>query len=122
LRPGGRVGLTDVVVERTLPAELAGVAGWLACIADALPAWGYVSLLEEAGLRVRRAERRDAALERMIDQIEARLRVLGMTASDRLAEAGVDADAALPYLESARRALVEGRVGYVLVTAEKPPA
>ncbi|MDA2813192.1 methyltransferase domain-containing protein [Nocardiopsis sp. RSe5-2] len=120
LRPGGRLGVTDVVVEGGLPRELAGIAGWIACIADALPTAGYLELLEGAGLRVGLVERRDAALERMIDRIEARLRVLAMTAPDRLAEAGVDAGAVAPYLEAARRAVGEGRVGYALFFAEKP--
>ncbi|GAA3742785.1 hypothetical protein HDA32_003242 [Spinactinospora alkalitolerans] len=121
LRPGGRVGITDVTVSPGgLPDELAGIAGWVACIADARPAADYGRLLEGAGLRPIREERHDAAVARMIDQIDARMRVLAMTAPDRLSAAGVVPDAVGPYLEAARRAVEEGAIGYALLVAEKP--
>ncbi|WP_017597501.1 class I SAM-dependent methyltransferase, partial [Nocardiopsis lucentensis] len=104
LRPGGRVGITDVTVAGGgLPDELAGIAGWVACVADALPADAYAELLRAAGLRLLRAEPHDGALVRMIDRIDARIRLLSMTAPARLAEVGVDADALAPYLTAARR-------------------
>ncbi|WP_159943353.1 MULTISPECIES: class I SAM-dependent methyltransferase [unclassified Nocardiopsis] len=121
LRPGGRVGITDVTVaEGGLPEELAGIAGWVSCIADARSEEGYRALLEQAGLRVRRAERHVTAIARMVEQIDARLRLLGMTAPERLAEAGVDARALTPYLEAARAAVADGTVGYSLLLADKP--
>jgi arsenite methyltransferase len=121
LRPGGRVGITDVTVAGGgLPEELAGIAGWAACIADARSVDGYRELLETSGLRVRLIERHDAAVARMIDQIDARLRLLAMTASERLAQAGVDVRAVEPYLTAARRAVADGVIGYALLVAEKP--
>ncbi|WP_197285869.1 class I SAM-dependent methyltransferase [Nocardiopsis sp. NRRL B-16309] len=123
LRPGGRVGITDVTVaESGLPEELSGLAGWVACVADARPVTDYAALLAEAGLLTVATERHDGALARMIDQIEARVRLLSMTAPERLAQAGVDADALAPYLEAARRAVADGRIGYALIVARKPDA
>src|SRR5262249_42577689 len=121
LRPGGRVGITDVAVADTgLPEELTTLAAWVACIADARPVREYIGILADAGLRTMRTEAHDDALARMIDQIEARLGVLRMTAADRLAEAGVDVDAVLRYTALARRAVTAGLLGYVLLVAEKP--
>ena len=38
LKPGGRVGITDVALEPTrLDAELRSLAGWVSCLADARP-------------------------------------------------------------------------------------
>ncbi|WP_415840198.1 SAM-dependent methyltransferase, partial [Nocardiopsis gilva] len=120
LRPGGRVGITDVTLApHGLPEELAGIAGWVACIADARPAEEYGALLRDAGLRPVRMERHDAAVGRMIDQIDARMAVLRMTAPDRLSTAGVDPGAVTPYLRAARRAVDEGVIGYTLIVAEK---
>lgn len=121
LRPGGKVGITDVVVaERGLPAELTTLAAWVACIADARTIDRYTGLLAEAGLVTRHVEGHDDALARMVDQIQARVRVLRMTAADRLAGAGVDVDAVLRYAALARQAVADGLIGYRLLVAEKP--
>jgi ubiquinone/menaquinone biosynthesis C-methylase UbiE len=121
LRPGGRVGITDVTVAETgLPGELTTLAAWVACIADARSTRQYSEILAGAGLRTVRTETHDHAIARMIDQIEARLAVLRMTAADRLTAAGVDVDAVLRYTTLARQAVADGLVGYALLVAEKP--
>ncbi|MFB9924129.1 class I SAM-dependent methyltransferase [Amycolatopsis halotolerans] len=121
LRSGGRVGITDVTVaEGGLPGELRTVAAWVACIADARPLGEYAAILEQAGLSVVHTEVHDEAIARMIDEIDARLRVLRMTASARLAEAGVEVDAVLRYAALAKRAVADGLIGYALLVAEKP--
>lgn len=121
LRPGGRVGITDVVLtERGLPAELTTLAAWVACIADARPIAGYVDILAAAGLATSHVEEHDEALTRMIEQIDARVRVLRMTASGRLAVAGVDVAAVLRYTALAKQAVADGLIGYRLLIAEKP--
>ena len=121
LRPGGRIGITDVTVAETgLPPRLTTLSAWLACIADARPLRQYTEILAGAGLRQVHTERHDEAIARMIDHIEARLRVLRMTAVDRLTEAGVDVDAVLRHTALARQAVADGLVGYALLIAEKP--
>ncbi|WP_051791012.1 class I SAM-dependent methyltransferase [Amycolatopsis jejuensis] len=121
LRSGGRMGITDVTVaEGGLPGELRTVAAWVACIADARPLGEYAAILERAGLRVVHTEVHDEAIARMIDEIDARLRVLRMTASARLAEAGVEVEAVLRYAALAKRAVADGLIGYALLVAEKP--
>ncbi|WP_199431160.1 class I SAM-dependent methyltransferase [Qaidamihabitans albus] len=120
LRPGGRVGITDVTIAgHGLPQELTTLTAWVACIADARPLDEYVALLEAAGLRAVHTEHHDEALIRMIDEIEARLRLLRMTAPRRLADAGVDVDAVLRHTTLAREAVTDGVLGYALLIAEK---
>jgi hypothetical protein len=121
LRPGGRIGITDVVVaEQGLPAELTTLAAWVACIADARPLAGYVDILATAGLVTSHVEEHDGALARMIEQIEGRVRLLRMTAADRLAAAGIDAQAVLRYTGLAKQAVADEVIGYRLLIAEKP--
>lgn len=119
LRPGGRVGITDVTVTGELPPELTTLTAWVACIADARPLQEYSVILAAAGLRTVRSESHDGALARMIDEIEARLRLLRMTSPDRLAHAGVDVDAVLRYTTLAKQAVSGGLIGYALLIAEK---
>ncbi|WP_244422566.1 class I SAM-dependent methyltransferase [Ktedonobacter racemifer] len=52
LRPGGRVGLSDLTRKGDIPADLQGLLAWIACIADAQPLEDYVHYLTEAGLTV----------------------------------------------------------------------
>jgi len=50
LRPGGRIGITDVVAEdRLTPAERAERGGWAGCIAGALSVGEYEAFLAGAG-------------------------------------------------------------------------
>ncbi|MCQ6556841.1 methyltransferase domain-containing protein [Streptomyces sp. C10-9-1] len=123
LEPGGRLGITDVTADTDrLPPELRGLSARTACIADARPAEEYAEILAAAGLRVLTLERHDQAMIRMIDQIQARLSLLRITAPARLAEAGMDLDAAPAVLDAARAAVTDGVLGYALLTAVKSPA
>ncbi|MBC2905524.1 class I SAM-dependent methyltransferase [Streptomyces cupreus] len=120
LKPGGRLGITDVTADPDrLPPELTGLAASIACVADARPLEEYAEILAAAGLRTLRTERHDQAMTRMIDQIEARLNLLRMTAAGRLAEAGVDLEAAPAVLAAARTAVADKTLGYALLIAEK---
>ena len=121
LRPGGRLGITDVTVDPArLPAELSGLAVWIACIADARPVPEYARILTAAGLAVTHTERHDPAIAAMVDQIEARLTLVRMTARDRAEALGVDFARAPTVLAAARAAITDQIIGYALLTAEKP--
>jgi len=119
LAPGGRVGITDMVLEPAMLSDgLRTLTGWVACLADAQPLEVYAEILEDAGLVVDMTERHDETVTTMIDQIDARLRVLRMTgAHDGL---GLDMSLALDLLAEARAAVETGTVGYALLGAHKP--
>jgi hypothetical protein len=120
LRPGGRLEITDVTVEPDrLNAELRGLAGWVACIADARPVEGYAGILASAGLALTCTESHDDALGEMIEAIETRLRALRLLAVTLPALSGVDFGKALEMTALAARAVAEGCAGYVLLIAEK---
>ncbi|MFN3973880.1 MAG: arsenite methyltransferase [Dehalococcoidia bacterium] len=62
LRPGGRAYISDMVAWQALPEAVRhDLASWSACIAGAEPAERYLALMEEAGLRVHRAEPKGTA-------------------------------------------------------------
>jgi arsenite methyltransferase len=119
LRPGGRLGITDVALDPTrLDEELKSMAGWVSCLADARPLEEYVRLLEGEGLRVTLTEDHDDALARMIDQIDARLVAFRMAKVAALES--IDFDGARSKVAAAGRAVEAGIAGYKLLVAEKP--
>ena len=121
LKPGALLGITDVTVDPgRLPPELTGLGAWIACVADARPVDEYAAILTAAGLHVTHTERHDAAIAAMLDQIEARLTLMRMTARERAQAAGLDFDRAPAVLAAARAAITDGVIGYALLTARKP--
>ena len=121
LRPGGRVGISDLSRREALPSELDGLMAWIACIGDAQTIEGYTTYLVNAGFCVDRIEQHDAALQEMVDQI--RLKLFGaeiMTGLNKLRLPGVDVGAAKRMASSAMVAIRRGQLGYVLISAAKP--
>jgi arsenite methyltransferase len=119
VRPGGRVGITDVWLEAgRLDPELAGLVGRIACLADARPIGETTVTLETAGFAVDLVERHDDALARTIEQVEGRLRALRL----------VDLPLLRPFnlrrgIDLARKAaevVGRGDAGYVLIRATRP--
>jgi arsenite methyltransferase len=118
LRRGGRLGISDVTVAPPgLTGDLAGLAGWVACLADARPLEEYSSILAAAGLRTVHTERRDAALARMVEEIDARLRALRMVRAAVPAVEGFDFDRALDLCAQAAAAVRDGVAGYAMLVA-----
>jgi len=62
LKPGGRVGLSDLTRSGDVPPDLQGLLAWIACIADAQPIEHYVHFLTSAGFVFDTVEARDEAL------------------------------------------------------------
>ncbi|MEV7028073.1 methyltransferase type 11, partial [Kitasatospora sp. NPDC093558] len=116
---------TDVTIAPGgLPDELADLAGWVACLADARPLEEYTDLLATAGLLITRTEHHDDALRRMIEQIDARVRALRMIggAWPVLADLDVDLDGdrVAALIAQAARAVELGAAGYALLLGRKP--
>jgi arsenite methyltransferase len=119
LKPGGRVGITDVTIDRhRLDPELASLAGWAACVADARPVADYYHMFEQAGLLVGVTEAHDDALAKMIETIDARLVAYRMVGAPALAD--IDFEAVRQKVAVASRAVADGIAGYSLLVASKP--
>ncbi|UCC92915.1 MAG: methyltransferase domain-containing protein [Thermoplasmata archaeon] len=125
LRPGGTIGITDVIVERELPERARTVLFQVACISGAMPRQGYVDALEAAGFSDISHEDHSYAVAELLDKAER------MLAGWRFAEQmyGVDLEAftgmtqeeAGEMLAGARGWVDAGDLGYGLFTGSKPP-
>ena len=121
LRPGGRFGLSDLTRAGALPAELDGLLGWIACVADARPVASYLADLESAGLSVSRIEAHDDALTDLIDHIRGRLLAAEVVMKLQQVELPrrVDLQSAKRLMRTAAAAVKARTLGYALIVASR---
>jgi ubiquinone/menaquinone biosynthesis C-methylase UbiE len=121
LRPGGKVGLSDLTRNGAAPEALQGLLAWVAYLGDARPTEEYVDYLTSAGLTVDRVEPHDDALSELVRDIRAKL--LGAELLVRLRQIdlpGADLGQAKALARAAADAVKAGQFGYAIVKATKP--
>lgn len=122
LRPGGRLAISDMVVNGRVPEALQDWVHLGTCLSHARALPDYAALLESAGFHV--VETRDAtwALEQLISQIKRRLLTVALAKASRALPADVEIDVAegKALLKQAQAVVREGVVGYGMVVAERP--
>jgi arsenite methyltransferase len=120
LRPGGRLGLTDMTVSGPLPDDIQSLLAWVACVAGAGRPEEYVSTLQAAGFADFAIEdHRDALLE-MVAGLRRKLLGLELAAGlGKLDLGDWDLDEAKRLTRRAAGLIENNTVGYALITAEK---
>jgi SAM-dependent methyltransferase len=120
IRPGGRVGMSDLTRSGPLPEDLTGLLAWIACIADARPVEEYAGCLETAGLDVTTIEPHNNALAEMARDIQGRLLSIElMVKLKKLDLPGTDLDQAKHLARAAGKAIQQGLLGYSLIVARR---
>lgn len=120
LRPGGRIGLSDVTRSGQLRDELASVVAVAACIADAQPAETYVDLLRIAGMTGFSIERHDESLLTLTELIRTRLVVAQvLIRMNQIDLPAFDLTHGRELVHWATQAVADGQLGYALITASK---
>ena len=116
LKPGARLALSDMTADvARLPDELRTLQAWVACIADARPLDEIAELLGGEDFVVESLDRHDNALVQLLDRVEARLKVLAMTA----AMSSGDLERGSSLIALARDAVAAGTLGYGSVIARR---
>jgi hypothetical protein len=120
LRPGGRLGISDIIVNEEIPASLHDLFGFVLCIGGALSMNAYRDALMDAGFTSVRTRDVSSAIDDMILRIERRAR----TAKNLFAGTKIELQ---PGWQVPRSTLVEARdfvqsggIGYALVTGRNP--
>jgi len=119
-KPGGYIALTDVTVSEELPAELQGSIGAALCMADARDLDEYMSLVEDAGFRVKEYRSAKEAVQELIKKIGTRL----MIADAAIGLGSLKVDRSLivnarEALKVASKLVDQGTLGYGLIVAQR---
>ncbi len=118
VRPGGRVGLSDITRAPGASEGLNDLLAWIACLADARDTGTYAAWLAGAGLTVAAVEPHDEALQQMVTAIQGRFLATEILAGlQRIEPPAFDLDAARQMARHALAAIEKGRLGYAIVTA-----
>jgi len=122
LRPGGRLGISDMIVNGAIPD---GLADWVhvgTCLSHARSLSDYAALLEAAGFNV--LTRRDSswALKEMLSGIKRRLVVAALGKVTGVLPVGVELDvkAGRAAIREAEAAISSAAVSYGVLIAERP--
>jgi arsenite methyltransferase len=122
LKPGGRLGLSDLTRSGPLPPELDTLLAWVACIADARPVEEYERYLEAAGLVIETVEAHDEVLAQSINDVRDKLLGAELLVNLKKIELpGGDFDQARVIARSAAAAVHAGKLGYMLMLAWREP-
>jgi arsenite methyltransferase len=121
LKPGGRVGLSDITRAPGPPGELADLMAWIACLADARPAVSYAEWMTDAGLTNVTIELHDRVLLEMIRNIGGRLFATEVLAGLQAIDlTGIDLTEVKRLTGQALAAANQNRLGYAIICATKP--
>ena len=120
LRPGARLGLTDMTVNGTLPSEIQTLLSWVACVAGAGTPEDYVVALEDAGFDDFAVEdQRDALLD-MVADVRRKLLAVELAAGlGKLDLGSLDLTEGKRIARQAVELINGGTVGYTLIAARK---
>jgi arsenite methyltransferase len=120
LKPGGRVGISDVIVEGELPPELDSPILQGFCVSGARSTGGYVKLLQEAGFEVLLRENRKSEAIQFVEEIRRKLFVAQLLVGlGKLNIEKEDLDMARDVISVASKEIQQDRLGYALLVARR---
>ena len=121
LRPGGRLGITDVTVNGPLPPELQGILAKVGCVGDARSLEEYRALLEGSGMVVERSHDLDGTASSFLKGVKSKLLMAQLAGA--LGKFPLDKE----VIEEAKRILAsveelvrQGVLSYGMIVAHKP--
>jgi arsenite methyltransferase len=121
LKPGGRVGISDLTRTSEPLPELEGLLAWIACIGDAQPLDSYAAWLRGAGLEVDTTEAHDDCLAQMVNSVRSKLLIADVLKGlGKLSVPGLDTEQANRFARAASAAVAARKLGYGLLVAANP--
>jgi len=121
LNSGGRLGITDVAIEKKLPIDIEKMIFKVACISDALSMNGYRRVLEKGGFVISILEDRKNFVNKMIADIKKKIFFAEIAKGlNKIDLRGLDLEQAKYWLKRAKELINEGYGTYCLIIGFKP--
>jgi ubiquinone/menaquinone biosynthesis C-methylase UbiE len=123
LKTGGKVGITDIVIEREIPEEYKNIISFVACIAGAQSTQGYKKLLREGGFRNVQTEQHNYAIAEIFNKIKKVIKgwelVEKLCNCDLEKSFGLTPTKANEYLKKGFEEMEKGTFGYGLFIGDR---
>lgn len=112
LKPGGRLGITDMSVNAELPADFCDAAAGWACLAGASNRDGYRALFERNGFQVVRIDDETDSLSVLIGRLKRKLVLVG-AAGLAQGQMPLDIETVRYWLDRFAGEVGRGAIGYL---------
>ncbi len=120
LRPGGKLGLTDVTVDGQLPDALQGIFAIAGCVGNAVSLAQYTSLVEDAGFTVIESNPLPGVANDFLKSIRKKMMFAEIGANLGMIPVSVDSvKMAKAVLKEAEDLVASGTLGYGMIVAER---
>ena len=121
LKPRGRLGFSDLTKTAEPIPELEGLFAWIACIGDAQPIDSYLEIIQGAKFTITHIEDHGDALLEMVRHIQGKLLGAEIVAGlKKFPVPNVKFPEAKGFAEAAVSAVKDRRLGYLVISANKP--
>ncbi len=120
LRPGGRIAVTDVTVNGSVPVELSGLLAITGCVGDARPLSVYRDMVQEAGFTIDHAQELPETASSFIRDIKGKMMMAEVAA--KLGNLPIDGEAirkAREVLKAVDDLVEQGTLNYGLLIAHR---
>ena len=120
MRPGGRLGLTDMTLNGPLPHEMENLLAWVACVTGAATDDEYIATLESAGWTDFTVKDQRGALLEMVESVRRKLLGVELVAGlGKVSLGDLNMEEGKRLARRAIELIENGVVGYALITARK---
>jgi ubiquinone/menaquinone biosynthesis C-methylase UbiE len=120
-RPGGRVGINDVILNAELPPEWQTYVARILCLADAKSFSAYDAYLEHAGFSEIRNYDENEVLVQLAQEIKGKLMLAQLAIGlGKLSMKNFDMKRGNQYIREALEFVKTGKAGYGMIVAQRP--
>lgn len=120
LKAKGRLGITDVAIEKPLPFDIERLILKVACLADALSMQGYKEIFEETGFKITSLINKMDIVSNTIEEIQKKFFIAELASGLKKIDLGsFDLKEAKKWLNEGKKLFNEGYGTYMLMIGNK---